>query len=450
MAQRERLLREMMMLHQETSLIDYDGMHQKVSQSLAEYETKRNFAPKFDIPQDELEHWEQVAEDDESEGDEPALPVRVPLPAPTTSVTIPRPEGFALAPPPIKEEIDKNLNVSITLPAIQLDLSGVNQMDMVRESASPMPGHSVSPRGVPPARRPMVIQRVPSGIMKEREDRAQQDGFILARVAALKAQGLWAGDRLPKAPEAPRTKNHWDYLLEEMMWLANDVIEERKWKISLAKKISRAVLRYWEIQATKGDRDKKSLELTLKKIASNISKDIKKFWSNIEKIVKYKQDMKAESKKKEMMDRKLEMLVGQTEKFSDMLAKNLANSDVAPQAQAPEAQVVGPEQPQAPAPAPTAEQQTTAADESHPPQTEDEAGINTDALAGLAKGSGDSGDDSDDDDDDETRQQRTRAEEIIKKRRKNDDEPKMSAINAIATQAMESMPTGMYINSDSR
>jgi len=44
--------------------------------------------------------------------------------------------------------------------------------------------------------------------------------------------------RLPKQPEPPRAKVLWDYLLDEVVWLAIDFREERKHKIFLAKKVA--------------------------------------------------------------------------------------------------------------------------------------------------------------------------------------------------------------------
>jgi hypothetical protein len=32
-------------------------------------------------------------------------------------------------------------------------------------------------------------------------------------------------------------KAHWDYLIEEMIWLAADFAQERKWKKAAAKKV---------------------------------------------------------------------------------------------------------------------------------------------------------------------------------------------------------------------
>lgn len=42
---------------------------------------------------------------------------------------------------------------------------------------------------------------------------------------------------MPKLQEAPRPKSHWDYLLEEMQWMATDFAQERRWKLAAAKKV---------------------------------------------------------------------------------------------------------------------------------------------------------------------------------------------------------------------
>ena len=60
----------------------------------------------------------------------------------------------------------------------------------------------------------------------------------MSRVAELRKEGLWSSRRLPKVQEPPRTKAHWDYLLEEMQWLAADFQQERKWKKTAARKVS--------------------------------------------------------------------------------------------------------------------------------------------------------------------------------------------------------------------
>lgn len=61
----------------------------------------------------------------------------------------------------------------------------------------------------------------------------------MQRIGELQREGLWAEKRLPKVQEPTRVKAHWDYLLEEMVWLAADFAQERKWKKAAAKKVSR-------------------------------------------------------------------------------------------------------------------------------------------------------------------------------------------------------------------
>lgn len=59
----------------------------------------------------------------------------------------------------------------------------------------------------------------------------------MQQVAELRKKGLWSARRLPKVQEPVRTKAHWDYLLEEMQWLAADFAQERKWKKAGCRKV---------------------------------------------------------------------------------------------------------------------------------------------------------------------------------------------------------------------
>jgi hypothetical protein len=65
-----------------------------------------------------------------------------------------------------------------------------------------------------------------------------QEAYVMQRIAELQREGLWSEKRLPKVQEPPRVKAHWDYLIEEMIWLAADFAQERKWKKAAAKKVS--------------------------------------------------------------------------------------------------------------------------------------------------------------------------------------------------------------------
>lgn len=59
----------------------------------------------------------------------------------------------------------------------------------------------------------------------------------MQRIGELRRQGMWSARRLPKIQEPPRCKSHWDYVLDEMQWLAVDFAQERRWKMAAAKKV---------------------------------------------------------------------------------------------------------------------------------------------------------------------------------------------------------------------
>ncbi|KAL3637272.1 Pharynx and intestine in excess protein 1 [Castilleja foliolosa] len=128
----------------------------------------------------------------------------------------------------------------------------------------------------------------------------------------------------PKEPQRPKT--HWDYVLEEMAWLSKDFESERKWKLAQARKVAIRASKGMLDQATRGEKRVKEEEQKLRKVALNISKDIKKFWTKIEKLVLYKHQLELDEKKKKALDKQLEFLLGQTERYSSMLAENLVDS----------------------------------------------------------------------------------------------------------------------------
>ena len=66
---------------------------------------------------------------------------------------------------------------------------------------------------------------------------AKREADILKQVSELRKEGLWSAKRLPKVQEPARNKSHWDYVLEEMAWLATDFAQERRWKKGVARKV---------------------------------------------------------------------------------------------------------------------------------------------------------------------------------------------------------------------
>ena len=70
--------------------------------------------------------------------------------------------------------------------------------------------------------------------------RARHEAEVMKSIGELRKEGLWSASRLPKVQEPTRIKTHWDYLLEEMQWLATDFNNEKRWKINAARKVLNA------------------------------------------------------------------------------------------------------------------------------------------------------------------------------------------------------------------
>ncbi len=67
----------------------------------------------------------------------------------------------------------------------------------------------------------------------------------------------------------------------------------------------------------------------LKRIAGQMAKMVREFWSNIEKVVQYKQQSRLEEKRKKALDLHLSFIVDQTEKYSSWLTEGLGTQSVA-------------------------------------------------------------------------------------------------------------------------
>ncbi|KAL2924033.1 Protein PHOTOPERIOD-INDEPENDENT EARLY FLOWERING 1 [Bienertia sinuspersici] len=98
-----------------------------------------------------------------------------------------------------------------------------------------------------------------------------------------------------------------------------DFEAERKWKLTHAKKVALRASRAMLDPETRGEKRMKEEEQRMRKVALNISKDVKKFWTK----VLYKHQLELDYKKKKALDRQLEYLLDQTERYSTMLAENL-------------------------------------------------------------------------------------------------------------------------------
>uniref|UniRef100_A0AAQ4Q830 Snf2-related CREBBP activator protein n=1 Tax=Gasterosteus aculeatus aculeatus TaxID=481459 RepID=A0AAQ4Q830_GASAC len=160
---------------------------------------------------------------------------------------------------------------------------------------------------------------------------AKHEADIEHRTQSLKREGFWSTKRLTRLTEPPRPKVHWDYLCEEMQWLSADFAQERRWKRGVARKVVRMVMRHHEDLRQKEEKAKRDEHSKIRRVASSIAKEVRAFWSSVEKVVQYKQQSRLEEKRKKALDLQLDFIVGQTEKYSDLLSQSLAPAETEPE-----------------------------------------------------------------------------------------------------------------------
>src|SRR5262249_9622137 len=123
---------------------------------------------------------------------------------------------------------------------------------------------------------------------EEIAERVRHETQVLAKISELRKQGLWSAKRLPRCADPPRSKAHWDYLLEEVSWLGTDFASERKWKRIAAKKFAYLCAKRVKEKEEKDSKQDLEKEKEQRRIASFIAKEIRTFWNNTQKIVEYK------------------------------------------------------------------------------------------------------------------------------------------------------------------
>lgn len=138
---------------------------------------------------------------------------------------------------------------SITSTTIQIPLSTVSHNLRAVTPSSPVKTPQI------PSSSPRPVTRLHSSFSSfyetSHEDivmRARHEAEVMRAINDLRKEGLWSSSRLPKVHEPSRKKTHWDYMLEEMQWLAADFANERRWKVNAAKKVCTQKLgEYWMI-----------------------------------------------------------------------------------------------------------------------------------------------------------------------------------------------------------
>ncbi|KAF0712621.1 Aste57867_4757 [Aphanomyces stellatus] len=119
---------------------------------------------------------------------------------------------------------------------------------------------------------------------------------------------------------ATATFRHWDFLLQEMQWMATDFTQERKWRVRKAKTLSQSVTSYHNKKATATVRNLAQEEAARKRFAAKMGRDVKKFWLKIDKLVAHQVKVTEDERRKASMESQLRFLLQQTEKYASALA----------------------------------------------------------------------------------------------------------------------------------
>nr|CUU00235.1 hypothetical transcript [Hymenolepis microstoma] len=112
---------------------------------------------------------------------------------------------------------------------------------------------------------------------------AEREATVNKKVKQLKAKGLWMRDRLPKVMEPERSPTHWDFFLDEALWLAEDFKQERMWKKAMAKRLANEASLAVMIRSELARREASELELLRQHGAAKIAQLIREWWSGISK-----------------------------------------------------------------------------------------------------------------------------------------------------------------------
>lgn len=203
-----------------------------------------------------------------------------------------------------------------------------SRSDRVNEQTSPTNSKKESPTRISKVVEQIVTPTAANAESQQRQivERAKHEAAVTSRIAELRKQGLWTARRLPKLQDPPRPKTHWDYLLEEMKWLATDFATERNWKRKSAKKCASMVYRYHQEKRSKIERAEREHLQHIKKMAASQAKEVRSFWSTIEKIVDFRQQTKLEETRKKAWGLHLNYILDQTSKFSNTFLDDSAQS----------------------------------------------------------------------------------------------------------------------------
>lgn len=104
-------------------------------------------------------------------------------------------------------------------------------------------------------------------------------------------------------------KCHWDFLLKEMAWMADDFEKESKKKNSEAKKLSKTCKKHQAEKQVAKERQAREVKVELKRKSKFMGQIVQAYWKSCEKIVRHNYNVDYEKKRQQLRTKKLENFV---------------------------------------------------------------------------------------------------------------------------------------------
>jgi len=155
---------------------------------------------------------------------------------------------------------------------------------------------------------------------KDRKDRKKNGTKSASSGDKTNSNSTPEGDIIRKQP---KKEIHWDFVMKEMMWLAADFQSERKRQISNGKKVAGAIKQFHNTKESRRLQKIAEAEAKRRRLAAKLGRDVKTWWTKIEKIITFKQKLQADELKQKRMDKHLVYLVKQTERYTKKLNEQL-------------------------------------------------------------------------------------------------------------------------------
>lgn len=120
-----------------------------------------------------------------------------------------------------------------------------------------------------------------------------------------------------------QSKCHWDYLLKELQWMADDFQKENKKKQSDSKKLVRNCKKHIHEKNVQHEKQQREIKQDLKRRSKFMNNIVQLYWKSCEKIVKHNYNVEYERKRQALRTKMLENFVTKHLKLSVKVAEQL-------------------------------------------------------------------------------------------------------------------------------